>query len=128
MAFVAETLLHAEAGLGQVCYPQNEQVLGAKGHYLRIWPESMGKQLLGSVGSGKTLGESRGWSSNQPKAGTFGNILEMLTPGDTRHLFYGLGKTQKPAFMMVTDFAKDYLIPEEAQPGYEKCRPQSQVD
>lgn len=39
-----------------------------------------------------------------------------------------LGKDTKPAFMMVTDFAKDYLIPEEAQPGYEKCRPQSQVD
>lgn len=30
--------------------------------------------------------------------------------------------------MMVTDFAKDYLTPGEAQPGYEEQRPQSQVN
>ena len=48
-------------------------------------PECMGKWLLGPVGSGKTLGEPREGSLNQPKAGTLGNILEMLTPGDTWH-------------------------------------------
>lgn len=54
LGFVAETLLLAAAGLGQACYPQNAQVVRAKGHYLRTPPECMGKKI---VGPGKTTGD-----------------------------------------------------------------------
>lgn len=72
---------------------------------------------MGSVGSGKTPEEPR-----VQGIADLGNILGILTPGDNRHLFCGLGKMQAP-FMMVTYFAKDYLIPEEAEPGLEEHRP-----
>lgn len=84
LAFVPKSLVCAEAGLGQVCSLQTAQVLGTKGLSLRFRLEYLGEQLLGPEGSGETPGGPRGLSSNQPEAGTFGNILEM-TPGDTRH-------------------------------------------
>lgn len=68
------------------------------------------------------------WGQRAQGIPSLGDILGILTPWDTKHLFCGLEKVQKAPFIMVTYFSKDYLTSEGAEPGYEKHRPQSQAD
>ena len=117
LAFVPKSPVYAEAGLGQVCSLQTAQVLGTKGLGLRFRLEHLGEELLGSEGSGETPGGPRGLSSNQPEAGTFGNILEMMTPGETRHTSSMAWERCKRLHCDVTYFVKGYLIQEEARAG-----------
>lgn len=90
-------------------------MLETKGHCPRILLERLGKQLLGSVGSGKTPGEPGEQSPPACRLGHLGNIWGIQIPRDARHMFCGLGKMQKAPFTTLTYFAEDDLIPEEAE-------------